>query len=167
MATKANLVIQFNSSRTLETTVPSTEPIATPGYNTNITLTNTATGADKTDNIYQLSISLAASASTTIDLQSVTNTLGESLNFSNIKVLAVKNTTSATASTFEVTGGAANPAPMFSGTTEGMKFAQGAQIILTNTVGYTIDASNKDILITNLDGSNPVTGILYVTGETV
>lgn len=106
---------------------------------------------------------LGASASTTIDLYSITTLLGESKTITKGLALMVKATTTG----MKIEPGAANPITwFFGGTTPSISIKAGGFFLLGDGGTATISATDRNIKITNLSGSTTGTYDLVFLGGT-
>lgn len=128
------------------------------------TLTN-GTGANQANIKYSASITLAALATTSLNLQSLTDGFGNSLNFARIKDLYVENSSVSSASA--ITVGSATTNTFCSVLSAGnINIRNGAHAHL----GVAADAtawptnSGNQMEIANLDGSNAATVKISIIG---
>lgn len=138
-----NLKLNATLQKMLDLSVPSDQLVA--DYSHAYTPTDV-------DLIYHDKITLAASASTTLDLMSMIDALGESIVFSTVKVLVIKET-----------GGAANVTVTVGGSTNtfiGPGFESEPLLLQTNgimafsdKVGWSVGAGTKYLIFQNLSGS--------------
>lgn len=106
---------------------------------------------------------LAASASTTIDLYSITNLFGESKTLTKGIALMVKATTTG----MKIEPGASNPLTWFwGGTSPSITIKAGGFILLGDGGTATISATDRNLKITNTSGSTTGTYDLVFLGGT-
>lgn len=123
------------------------------------------TGADQANAAWADSRTLSASASETLDLQSLTNGLGQTVTFTKIKWLLFVNTT--TGSGAVVGGAAANVWAAHVGDDTDTNTVPAAGILLladNGSTGYAVDATNKNLKILNSSGAASLTYDLFIVG---
>lgn len=105
-----------------------------------ISVSSDDTGADA---VFAGVSTLAASASKTFNLQSLTNLLSQSINFADVRATMIQ----AINGTVTITPGASNPASLFlSGTTTGIVLTEGSFVI--SSFVSTVDATHKNVDLT-------------------
>lgn len=106
---------------------------------------------------------LAASASATIDLYSITNLLGEAKTLTKGVAIMVKATTTS----MKIEPGASNPITwFFGGTTPSITIKAGGFFLLGDGGTATLSATDRNLKITNLSGSVSGTYDLVFLGGT-
>jgi len=112
--------------------------------------------------IYAVSGTLAASASTTIDLQGVTDYLGQSLTLT--KIIAFQLTATTAAMKYEP--GASNGLTWFlSGTTPAVTVQAGGFFLIGDGTYGTVSGSAKNIKITNVGAVSGTYEIALIGGQ--
>jgi len=105
-----------------------------------IALSNDETGADA---VFAGKTTLAASASKTFNLQSLTSLLSQSINFVDINAAMVQ----VVSGDAILTPGASNPASLFmGGTSPGIVMPEGSFVIASST--SSVDATHKNVDVT-------------------
>lgn len=113
--------------------------------------------------VHYVNVSLAASASATYDLRSLTSLLGESDAWT--KVQGIKLQVDTGGGDVKLEPGASNPATwFFSGTTPAITVKAGGFVALGDGSSYTISATVKTLKLTNTSGSLTATGTLVLFG---
>ena len=106
---------------------------------------------------------LAASASTTIDLYSITNLFGEAKTLTKGIALMVKATTTG----MKIEPGASNPITwFFGGTSPSISIKAGGFFLLGDGSAATLSATDRNLKITNLSGSTTGTYDIVFLGGT-
>lgn len=125
---------------------------------------SSGSGVTEVDAVYSdLSLTLSASA-TTLDLQTLTDSFGDSLDLAKIFWIAVYNTATTAGYDLTIGNAAANPwEPFVTTTTETIEIPDGGYWIWGDpTTGATVDASNSDL---KLDpGANTIVAKLLIVG---
>lgn len=148
-----------------ETAISETSNSGTISYSD--TLTN-GTSADNADLVYWTSGTLAASGTATIDLGSLTDNFGNSIDFERVKSIIIRNTTANTNDTevLSVGGAGSNAWETWVGAAgDIVKVRPDGCFMLScsGATGYAV-GSNVNLLLTNDDGSNTLTYQVAVIG---
>lgn len=132
-----------------------------------IALTN-GTGSGNANFAYQDQLTINASSSQTIDLNSLTDEFGSPIAPSKIKLLAIRlNSSTDTAASLNVGAAASNKfSPMFADPSDiAVVRYQGWMIFAClDATGYAVDATHKDLKIANNSASNSAVVDLVVIG---
>jgi len=112
------------------------------------------------DNVYSATLS----SGTTIDLTSLTNTLGNSLDLTGERIVAIKlkNMSSTGSDVINITQGATNPYPLLGSTYSFDLAARQSMLYKADTMLTDVDASNLNIDYT-LNGDT--LGVLLISAE--
>ena len=111
------------------------------------------TGDDQADDIFATKVTIAASGTYTVDLDSGSseeNDFGVALDWASCKMIFVRHDGTAGNGTVTV-GGGSNP--VLTNALEAMQPGD-CDLIIRKEDGITVDATHKNILITNNDSSN-------------
>jgi hypothetical protein len=136
----------------------------------NTSLAN-GTGASSVNKFHADEITIAAGASTNIDLAGVLSDIfGATLTFSKVRLLYIEvyNSETSTGSAISVGGDTNGFSSFFGDVTDKIKIRNGGclQLVAVDATAYGVTASTGDILkITNLDSENPVVVRLAIAGE--
>ena len=118
--------------------------------------------------IFVESFTLAGSATQTLDMTSLTNLVGESVDFSAVYLISVTNG-GTTDGNLLIQPGASNPLVwFFNGSSQGINLQNGDGFSLMNNLsgsGYTVSSTVKTLLFTNT-GANSTTFELGIVGAT-
>ena len=120
--------------------------------------------ADQVDLIYHAKVTLAASANSEIDLQSILDAFGNSISFAKVKYLFIQHTGDAGDDSGIIVGGAASNAfsAFFGDPTDTMLLeADGEFTINAPGAGYTVDATHKELKLEH-DGAGSESVIVNV-----
>lgn len=171
-AIKAAISYDYENVLTMGNTVSSNQ------HTYNKSMTSGTGGSGTADLIYSASLTLAASATTNLDLAaSLLDAFGNTLTFARLKVLMVELTNDTTASSIKV-GGAASAgfinwigsAGTFATDQPYVRVRNGGLLLLacTDGTGYAVTATTADILkLTNEDGANVATIHITLIGSTM
>lgn len=128
------------------------------------------TGSQQASNLYHAERTLTASASENLDLSgTLTNGFGVTLNFTEIKALLIKASSTNTNDVF-VGGGSTSIDTIFSATSGRLRVKPGGVLLLIapgiTTNGYGVTASGGDLLtVANSAGGSSVTYSIIVLGD--
>ncbi len=155
-------------SSNLELVRPSPGDIPdTSDYSYTSTQLTNGTGAGAANTLYKLTTTLSASATTQINLESLTDDFGNAINFANIKRIYIALTTDTTSTSVLVgAAGVATPAaPTLSQTGSGGSLSDGTYYVsytLTNGTGETL-ASTPTTIVVNGGGSSQKITLASIT----
>lgn len=138
--------------------------------------TTNGTGASAARYMYAATLTISASSSTNLDLAgTLTDLWGNTITFTKVKVIYVKNTTTTAATSIRVGGatsaGFANwigSAGTFNTDAPYVSVRNGGAFLLacTDATGYAVTATTADILkITNDDSGASATVDVFIAGE--
>lgn len=125
------------------------------------------TGAGQASQVYQVSGTLAGSATTNVDLAgSLTNIFGQTITFTKIKLIAVRAASTNNASNLlQVTRPAANGLPWFLAASDGFALNAGGWNVFYDPTGVTVTAGTGDLItLTNSAGTNTIGYDLLIVG---
>jgi hypothetical protein len=160
--------VSFNASFTEAATAVGTYQIPVSS-SLNLSYTN-GTASNQVDTIYAKTFSLA-STTQTIDLTSLTDPAGNSINFARVREFIVVNTSTTAGYDLEVYSGSSNgwaPIGAVSGTPCYVRYGSGAMYRLSDPVstgsgnGNVVGSTSKTITFNS--GSNTVTFYVIVVG---
>lgn len=131
------------------------------------TILTFGTGAGQFNIKYSEQLSIGAGSSTTLNLSSLTDHFGNSLNFVRIKELYIENSALATASALAVGNAGVTPfAGIISPGTATISIRNGCSWHIgpcTDATGYVV-STGVNLLITNSDGANAATVNVFIAG---
>lgn len=124
------------------------------------------TGASQASQVYQLSSTLAGSASTNFDLAgTLTNIFGATITFTKIKLLAIKAAAANNVANNLQVARPANGLVWFLASGDGFYLAPGAFVIWYDPAGVAVTTGTADILtLTNGAGVNTIAYDLLIVG---
>lgn len=133
-----------------------------------LTLSN-GTGANKANYSWWASYTIAASGTQNIDLRALTDEYGNAVAMNVLKALAVKLTASTDAAAKVKVGAAGSNAfsAIFNDPTDALVVKLNGFNVLgcDDSAGYTVDATHKNLLLTNLSSTQSITVVIAVLGE--
>ncbi len=133
-----------------------------------LSLTN-GTGANKANFAWQAQYVIGASGTQAIDLRALADEFGNTVAMNVLKALAIKLVSSAdTAAKVQLGAGATNKfSAIFGDPSDALTVKNGGFccVAVDDATGYTVDATHRNILLTNLSSTQPVTVIIAVLGE--
>ncbi len=169
MSTTLNYVERGTRTLTVGTVYTDGKPTATTGR----TLTDSKTLASTTANavaggadlVYSEVITLTASGTSTLNLQSFTDALGRTAqSFTRVKSIEIKlltttdtfgTITGTAASSISIGNAGSDPVALFlddATTTFSLKNGENIKVESLGAAGWTVDGTHKNILFTNIDG---------------
>ncbi|AMV25527.1 hypothetical protein VT84_14105 [Gemmata sp. SH-PL17] len=122
---------------------------------------------DVWDDAYAAVLTIASSASTTIDLKSFTNLAGESVALT--KALAIVVKVAGTSGVLKITPGASNGLVWFAGSTDGHVVRAGESFTQAGDPtgsGITVDSTHKTLTFANT-GATSITVTVAIVGSTL